>query len=142
MIDITEFTNTPEKADMFHECMKKEAEKMGIKEEIGVAAHVGEGKVTTTERIIQQVKEMDNVIIIDESQKNPFTTERNYPITMEYLKYAEELELQGYMEYGKPQTPKKWQDGVNVPVQPKQTIGRNFPCTCGSGKKYKRCCGK
>jgi preprotein translocase subunit SecA len=21
-------------------------------------------------------------------------------------------------------------------------IGRNFPCPCGSGKKYKRCCGK
>jgi len=24
--------------------------------------------------------------------------------------------------------------------QPK--IGRNDPCTCGSGKKYKKCCGK
>ncbi len=21
-------------------------------------------------------------------------------------------------------------------------IGRNEPCTCGSGKKYKKCCGK
>lgn len=21
-------------------------------------------------------------------------------------------------------------------------IGRNEPCTCGSGKKYKHCCGK
>jgi preprotein translocase subunit SecA len=21
-------------------------------------------------------------------------------------------------------------------------VGRNDPCTCGSGKKYKRCCGK
>ena len=21
-------------------------------------------------------------------------------------------------------------------------IGRNDPCTCGSGKKYKKCCGK
>jgi hypothetical protein len=27
-----------------------------------------------------------------------------------------------------------------VPRQPK--IGRNDPCSCGSGKKYKRCCGK
>jgi uncharacterized protein YecA (UPF0149 family) len=27
-----------------------------------------------------------------------------------------------------------------VPGQPK--IGRNEPCPCGSGKKYKRCCGK
>ena len=23
-----------------------------------------------------------------------------------------------------------------------KTVGRNEPCTCGSGKKYKRCCGK
>ncbi|HOA31045.1 MAG TPA: SEC-C metal-binding domain-containing protein [Clostridia bacterium] len=22
------------------------------------------------------------------------------------------------------------------------TVGRNDPCTCGSGKKYKKCCGK
>ena len=21
-------------------------------------------------------------------------------------------------------------------------VGRNDPCTCGSGKKYKRCCGR
>lgn len=24
----------------------------------------------------------------------------------------------------------------------KKKIGRNEPCPCGSGKKYKRCCGK
>ena len=23
-----------------------------------------------------------------------------------------------------------------------QKVGRNDPCTCGSGKKYKKCCGK
>jgi uncharacterized protein YecA (UPF0149 family) len=23
-----------------------------------------------------------------------------------------------------------------------ETIGRNDPCPCGSGKKYKKCCGK
>ncbi|MEG1887057.1 MAG: SEC-C metal-binding domain-containing protein [Oscillospiraceae bacterium] len=23
-----------------------------------------------------------------------------------------------------------------------EKIGRNSPCPCGSGKKYKRCCGK
>lgn len=31
------------------------------------------------------------------------------------------------------------------PVLPKKTdqkIGRNDPCPCGSGKKYKKCCGK
>ena len=30
------------------------------------------------------------------------------------------------------------------PAQPKKAsrVGRNAPCPCGSGKKYKKCCGK
>lgn len=30
----------------------------------------------------------------------------------------------------------------HTPVHVGQKIGRNDPCPCGSGKKYKRCCGK
>jgi preprotein translocase subunit SecA len=30
----------------------------------------------------------------------------------------------------------------NVPVADLGKIGRNDPCICGSGKKYKKCCGK
>ena len=29
---------------------------------------------------------------------------------------------------------------TNKTVKPK--VGRNAPCTCGSGKKYKKCCGR
>ncbi|WP_252229861.1 SEC-C metal-binding domain-containing protein [Clostridium sp. ZBS15] len=32
--------------------------------------------------------------------------------------------------------------GKVIEVKPKVTIGRNDPCICGSGKKYKKCCGK
>ncbi len=28
------------------------------------------------------------------------------------------------------------------PVKKEKTVGRNDPCPCGSGKKYKKCCGK
>lgn len=28
-----------------------------------------------------------------------------------------------------------------APAQPAPGVGRNSPCPCGSGKKYKRCCG-
>ena len=28
------------------------------------------------------------------------------------------------------------------PVRTDKKIGRNEPCPCGSGKKYKQCCGK
>ncbi|MBI4382812.1 MAG: SEC-C domain-containing protein [Nitrospinae bacterium] len=30
----------------------------------------------------------------------------------------------------------------NQPFLATRTPGRNEPCLCGSGKKYKRCCGK
>jgi preprotein translocase subunit SecA len=30
----------------------------------------------------------------------------------------------------------------SAPVKVKKTAGRNDPCPCGSGKKYKKCCGK
>ena len=35
-------------------------------------------------------------------------------------------------------------DDSAAPVQRKveQKIGRNDPCPCGSGKKYKYCCGR
>lgn len=31
--------------------------------------------------------------------------------------------------------------GVPLPVRAPKTPGRNEPCSCGSGIKYKRCCG-
>ncbi|MBW6463744.1 MAG: SEC-C domain-containing protein [Firmicutes bacterium] len=38
------------------------------------------------------------------------------------------------------------QSGQGKPVKPEPVsvdkIGRNEPCPCGSGKKYKKCCGK
>lgn len=30
---------------------------------------------------------------------------------------------------------------VQEPIRNENKIGRNDPCTCGSGKKYKKCCG-
>lgn len=32
--------------------------------------------------------------------------------------------------------------GVKEPIKKGKKIGRNDPCPCGSGKKYKHCCGK
>ncbi|MEI6102206.1 MAG: SEC-C metal-binding domain-containing protein, partial [Eubacteriales bacterium] len=34
------------------------------------------------------------------------------------------------------------EDGPVAPVKKEKTIGRNSPCPCGSGMKYKNCCGK
>lgn len=31
---------------------------------------------------------------------------------------------------------------INEPITKETKVGRNDPCPCGSGKKYKKCCGK
>ena len=34
------------------------------------------------------------------------------------------------------------EDKPREPYVKGETVGRNDPCPCGSGKKYKHCCGK
>ncbi|MCL2336690.1 MAG: preprotein translocase subunit SecA [Firmicutes bacterium] len=34
------------------------------------------------------------------------------------------------------------EEGAAQPVRKEEKIGRNSPCPCGSGKKYKKCCGQ
>ena len=34
------------------------------------------------------------------------------------------------------------QDPAQVPMPPVVALGRNDPCPCGSGRKYKQCCGR
>ena len=33
-------------------------------------------------------------------------------------------------------------DSKVIDLSTRTEVGRNSPCPCGSGKKYKRCCGK
>ncbi len=47
---------------------------------------------------------------------------------------------EGFMNFGQ-QGNKKPVKQVQQPVRAEQKIGRNEPCPCGSGKKYKKCCG-
>ncbi|SEN70612.1 SEC-C motif-containing protein [Mesobacillus persicus] len=45
-----------------------------------------------------------------------------------------ELEFRG--------TSEESSEGVGSPFRIDNKVGRNDPCSCGSGKKYKKCCGK
>lgn len=38
--------------------------------------------------------------------------------------------------------PQLFPNGKKRPRVVEKTVGRNEPCTCGSGLKYKKCCGK
>jgi preprotein translocase subunit SecA len=46
----------------------------------------------------------------------------------------------------RPTQPMFYSHGDEGPARPaqrqQQKVGRNAPCPCGSGKKYKKCCGK
>lgn len=60
--------------------------------------------------------------------------------TVRFLYHVENPEKMERKRVANPVTPNK--DGVNKPVVKEKKIGRNDPCPCGSGKKYKKCCGK
>ncbi|MGH9890873.1 MAG: PBPRA1643 family SWIM/SEC-C metal-binding motif protein [bacterium] len=48
------------------------------------------------------------------------------------------------LEPGKPEDLSDFTKLINPPqpVRAEPTAGRNDPCPCGSGKKFKKCCGK
>ena len=50
---------------------------------------------------------------------------------------------EGLKQEGTPTIPNKSQSAPNTPIKNQgPQVGRNDPCPCGSGKKYKNCCGK
>ena len=55
---------------------------------------------------------------------------------------AMERENQQRMAAAKANHGDDFQEDVKQPVKNGEKIGRNDPCPCGSGKKYKNCCGK
>ncbi len=55
---------------------------------------------------------------------------------------AMERENQQRMAAAKANHGDDFQENVKQPVKNGEKVGRNDPCPCGSGKKYKNCCGK
>ncbi|WP_374721187.1 preprotein translocase subunit SecA [Peribacillus tepidiphilus] len=66
----------------------------------------------------------------------------------EVTKYIMKAEIRNNLqrqEVAKGQAVNPKEDGETVkkkPVRKKMDVGRNDPCICGSGKKYKNCCGR
>ena len=73
----------------------------------------------------------NNGIILDENQVN------------EFIRHIIECANNTRLWVNKVHTPNELVKFYKNPIQRKiQKIGRNDPCPCGSGKKYKKCCGK
>ncbi len=48
---------------------------------------------------------------------------------------------EGFMNFGEKAASNKTVKRVQQPIRNEQKVGRNELCPCGSGKKYKKCCG-
>ena len=60
---------------------------------------------------------------------------RKQPITrVQVAKPSDE----GFMKFG---SREKKVVRTSQPIRVENKVGRNDPCPCGSGKKYKKCCG-
>lgn len=68
-----------------------------------------------------------------------------------FLKVAKQMEADG-VDMSSPSAMRKWakanqkkireqEYGTVKPIVKAKEPGRNDPCPCGSGKKYKKCCG-
>ncbi len=79
-----------------------------------------------------------NSTIREPQERRPSTATR-----LSYVHADAELPVPSMQTGESPgQSPSAGRRGVKkTPVRVEQTVGRNDPCPCGSGKKYKKCCG-
>ena len=75
------------------------------------------------------------IAVINGASADPVTASANGTQIGGDLAYAGDAQPQGQQPGGEVQT-------VD-PIRNRDTkVGRNDPCPCGSGKKFKQCCGK
>ena len=112
-----------------------------------------EMKKLQSEKLVKQVKHVyDNVPYyrdlmdkkgvkpqdiqsIDDLCKLPFLTKADLRDAYPYGLLAKPLN-EGFEDNGQKKAKK-----VTIKKKAEASIGRNDPCPCGSGKKYKKCCG-
>ena len=112
-------------------------------------AFVGEKNLLkNTSQLTRKVKEIDKQIV--RAARDP----RNWGIAKSFAMAAKdagvdmtnEEEMQKFIalyNLQQPATSKRGESKTeSTPESKKSKIGRNDPCPCGSGKKYKRCCGR
>lgn len=109
-----------------------------LREGIGLLAYgqrqpLVEYKIRGHEMFNQMIASIQNDIVSLIFRVNIITREQQE---------AMERENQQRMAAAKANHGDDFQENVKQPVKNGEKIGRNDPCPCGSGKKYKNCCGK
>ena len=84
------------------------------------------------EMVLEKINELTMEDVVDFNNPTPhLNTYKDFPFTMsemEDINYSHIPRKQRYIKL--------------EPVRTEPKIGRNDLCSCGSGKKYKKCCGK
>ncbi|MCK5285895.1 MAG: preprotein translocase subunit SecA [Candidatus Pacebacteria bacterium] len=62
--------------------------------------------------------------------------------TETFLKNKETVEMQNMQKEAEKINASTSNQAVGISTTKSEKVGRNDPCPCGSGKKYKKCCGK
>ena len=116
-----------------------------LRDGIGYRAYSGKNPITEYQIEAGHMFEDLNFLIREDTvraichariQKTPEPVQQARP-TLEMVKAR--LQLQQNMQKPTAQPPK---EAPRQPVHVDRKIGRNDPCPCGSGKKYKNCCGR
>ena len=93
---------------------------------------------------LQYLEQLRQVIgVRSDGQKDPLAEFRREAFELfENLLFKVKTETIKFLMNLKLVIEKKEEQTKNIPVEKKKKISRNNPCTCGSGKKYKHCCGR
>lgn len=85
--------------------------------------------------LVEYKRESFNVFAEMSQRINTETLTRLFKVQVRQEQQEIELQSQQKLIYNRGDG-----DGVKQPVHKEKKVGRNDPCPCGSGKKYKKCC--
>ena len=106
----------------------------GIKGEVEIVKDEYPGFYAAIREYIETIEQTNNISYLREKFKKEYDRKANYISGGLYReRYAQNVRQSKVVAEGDDMEP-------YVRMQPK--VGRNDPCPCGSGKKYKKCCGK
>ena len=112
-----------------------------IKEGVNLRAYAQKDPLTEYKRESFNLFENMRVEVKKSIVENMFTVQLYSQSEMEELKRRQQAQLDAQLEAHRNEQ-KRLEDGEKVkPVRRKNKVGRNEPCPCGSGKKFKQCHG-
>ena len=113
-----------------------------LKQGIGLRAYAQKDPLLEYKQESFKVFEDMKGILKNSIIESLFSVQLMTPEEMEEYKARQQAELDAQLEAAK-QAQMREQEADNTPVRRGQSkVGRNDPCPCGSGKKYKQCHGK